>query len=307
MRGTFNKVSILLLVLFLDILLICACSRQLDESDIGQASDAFNSTEQYAQLPDDPKEDAKEIVNNIYIEPDNIILPDDNFAGEANTQPSDIEMNITQEIVSPESTEGGEAMSERLITEDELLEYIQTHDVGLSIEDFDQINIEDFILSRHLTPLSVSNLWKKTLENYLIDLARNERAKYMAQEKYSVESTNEVYECFINDFFLAINKDVVNKAVVLGFNRYDINRDSDAADTIILYIAQTKNINELNVYRNEKSTTPELLEVFIANGPDGAGVSGNFCYSKNKKYMLLANLYDEVLFEYVKALCTIND
>ena len=214
------------------------------------------------------------------------------------------ELPPPEEKILPEITEQVEdVMSERLITADELLEYIQTHDVGLSSDDFNGIDIDDFISYWSFRPSSIDLLWEKSLESYLEHLVFDERAVYMATEKFSVESTDEEYKKFIEEFFNEINKEVVSSNKAHGFYWYDINNDGKQ---MTLYITQTKGIDNL-VFLDLQSTYPELLEVFVADGPDGAGTSGNLCYSKNKKYMMLANLYDEKLFEYVKVFCEIED
>jgi hypothetical protein len=283
------------------LLLACACDKNSDISAIPQLPDPANIMAKEIALPENIEEgDTGDMDTNVESE----------YIPEPDTKP-DPDIAMPELTLSKDIEEGGEGkMDERLITKDELLEYIQTHSVGLSLEDFDDINVDELITRGRITTrivhpsnLNTSLYLETALRDYKRDLEWNERAKYMAQEKCNVESTDSEYERFIKEFFAAIGAEAVTPVEELGFHRYNIYPGSGTTDRIILYIAQTKNIDELNVYTNEKSTRPALLEVFIANGPDGAGVSGNFCYSKNKKYMLLANLYDGQLFEYVKVFC----
>ena len=198
-------------------------------------------------------------------------------------------------------------IEEELITKEAFIEYIQTHDVGLSVEDFEGIDIEDFIAFWQFTPSDIGEyLWQESLEVYKRDLELKEKAKCLAITKISVESTDEEYKKFIKDFFIAIGKKDtdLSQSRQLGFYCYDVM--ADGGGKVYIYITQTKYIDELNISRNP-NRRPELLEVFIPDGPDGAGTSGNLCYSKNKKYMMLVSPVDDELFEYAKIFCEIYD
>ena len=212
--------------------------------------------------------------------------------------------NSVEDPLPPENAdvekplEGDMVMNERLITKDELFEYIQTHEVGLTVDDFDGIDVDDFIKHFHFTPSNIEFLWEKTLEGYLEDLELDERKSYFAKSIVSVESTEEEFQEFIKSFSRKIGKKIVFSGTSDGFVFIDIN---DTAQTT-LYIAQTKDIYELNIFFDDRHT-PDLLTVFIENGPDGAGTRGNLCYNKNQKYMLLAYPYEDRSFEYVKVFC----
>ena len=212
---------------------------------------------------------------------------------------------IAQETVLPENNEKEEdIMKSEFITKEDFIKYIQTHDIGLSVEDFEFIYIEDFIVHWHITKDNIeSNLSKIVSEGYYLeDIEQGKKAKYMAREKYSVDSTNEEFERFTTEFFKAINKEVLRTGKEFGFTWFDINDNRHQ----YLWFAQTKDINGFYFFNNPNSY-PKLLEVVIENGPDGAGIISNFCYSKNKKFIMLASIDDEQLFEYVKVFCEIDD
>jgi len=204
------------------------------------------------------------------------------------------------EGMPPDSMDGDETMDERLVTKEELFEYIQTHDVGLAIEDFDGIDVDDFITTMHFTPSNIEMLWVRSLEMYKNRKKIDERIDYFAKEKVYMESTDEEYEVFVNVFFQAINMGVSHSYYddLSGFYCYM----SDSRD--YLYIAKTKDFNKLTI-TNDPNRHPELLVAYIPHGD--AELSGNLCYSKNKKFILLATPYDDLLFEYVKIFCTIDD
>ena len=215
------------------------------------------------------------------------------------------EQNDTSMINStlPENPgEETEAVNERLITKEELFEYIQSNDVGLTIEDFEGIDVEDFLVFWQFTPSNIGNyLCKASLEMYLDDLGIKERTRYFAKEKISVESTDEEYENFIEKFFKATNEEVVSAHYekATRFYRYKTDKAKD-----FLYIARTKDINDMNII-NDPARNPELIVVLIPIGD--AHLRGNLCYSKNNKFMLLSDPVYEWMYEYIKVFREIDD
>jgi len=209
--------------------------------------------------------------------------------------------NTSTEETLPGDIEGDETMNERLITKEELFEYIQTHDVGLTIDDFEGIDVEDFLAFWQFSPSNIGDyLCKASLEIYLNSLNINERLYYFAEEKISVDSTDEEFEKSIKDFFATISVNIKSSYYdeTSKFYRYEITNYD------YIYIARTKDINEISI-GYDPNWHPELLVAYIPYGD--AKISGNICYSKNKKYMLLANPLDDQLFEYVKVFSEIND
>jgi len=208
--------------------------------------------------------------------------------------------NTSTEEEQSGDKEGEEMMDERLITKEELFEYIQTHNVGLTIEDFKGIDVEDFISYCYFTTSSIRQLSRKSLDDYLEELEWRVRISFFAKEKFSVDSSDEEYQKFLNDFFKAINKDVIASYFddQSGFYRYEL------AGKEYLYISRTKDIDQIAIGTNPIIDL-ELLVAFIPHGD--ARIRENFCYSRNKKYMLLADPLDDQLFEYVKVFCEIND
>ena len=144
-------------------------------------------------------------------------------------------------------------------------------------------------------------LWKKSLESYLDRKVTDERTKYFATEKISVESTDEEYEEFISKFFQAISMKILSSEYdeTSKFYRYEVGQLE------YIYIARTKDIEAMTISSDPNTAYPELLYVYITEGE--AQLSGNFCYSKNNKYMLLSDPLDEKQFEYARVFSEIDD
>ena len=194
--------------------------------------------------------------------------------------------------------------AEGLITEEELIEYIQTHDVGLTVSDFDGVDIEDFIAFWGFKPGKLDLLWEKSLETYLEALERQEREKYFAKSKISVDSTSEEYEKFIEIYLKKIDLEVKFSGKECGFDYFGIADERERT----IYISQTKGINEFDIRKSTNSHS-DLLEVILAVGPEGAGYREYFCYSKNNKYMMtiIPMPTNEQPFEYIKIFCELDD
>jgi hypothetical protein len=205
---------------------------------------------------------------------------------------------LTQEIETIQELE--EDMNEPLITKDELLKYIQENQnketVDITVEDLEGIDIEDFIEFWHLTKDNIKDSFLKIIvDRYKEHLIWEENAKIFAREIVNVDSTEEEFQEFIKIFLSAIDKKIVYSDKMDGFIWLDINNEKETT----LYIAQTKNINELSIgFLTPSAST--LLEAVIGNGPEGAGMLGNLVYNKNEKYMLFAHPYEGPLFEYAK-------
>ncbi|MCL2253815.1 MAG: hypothetical protein FWC09_05155 [Lachnospiraceae bacterium] len=199
-----------------------------------------------------------------------------------------------------------ETMKEELVSKERLLEYIQTNDVGLSVEYFDVIDIAEYISSLNLTEDNMKEYieWLVSGNYHLKDLEHWEKANYMAREKFNVDSTDEEYQEFINKFSQAIGKEIRDSQ---NHNMFSSNFEiEDDNRKTILYIERTKNIENLEFFERPNSS-PRLLEIAVEAGGDGLRQLFLFCYSKNKKYILLADPYNEQQLEYIKKFQEIDD
>ena len=201
-----------------------------------------------------------------------------------------------------------ESMMFKRMTKEEFAQMLNERDISLTLDDFEGIDIEDFIQEGIITvgladapDSEIQQYLETALESYKRNAELKEKANYMAREIISIESTDEEYAMFLEEFFAAIDKELpipFNKQS--GFDLFRIEEEK----VIDLYIAQTMYIQEMDIYNNP-NRHEELLEVFISSDSGSVGISGNFCYNKTKKFMMLTNIQDDYLFEYAKIFCGI--
>jgi len=114
----------------------------------------------------------------------------------------------------------------------------------------------------------------------------------MADEKISVDSTDEEYEVFIKAYFgaLGMEKEIPNPSKD-GLYRYVVRNDSE---NYHLYIGKTKDIDKYNIGDNVGYGT---LKLSVPAGEIFTSWSLSFCYSGDNKF-LLGVLSEWSAFEY---------
>jgi len=206
------------------------------------------------------------------------------------------------------SNKGEKTMKEGFASKEELLEYIQMNDAAdISVEDFEIIDIEQYIIKWRITKDNMENDIAEMVGDgyHLKELERWEKVRYMAREKVSVNTTEEEYHEFIDKFSNAINEAITIPADPLEFSSFVVD-NGDKKTTF--YILQTKNIEEYQLV-DLPNSYPRLLEIGIDRfGPEGATSIHPFCYSKNKKYILIVErVHNEQQLEYIKKFQEIDD
>ena len=112
--------------------------------------------------------------------------------------------------------QGENIMEEKLLTKEEFIQLIEENDVGVTIEDFNNVDIDDFIAHYHISMetfnkfISGDFILSGILEGY-IELAphwqkEQQLAPYLVQELKYVDSTDEEYMDFISRYFKAIGQ-----------------------------------------------------------------------------------------------------
>ena len=205
-----------------------------------------------------------------------------------------IDTEDTGEQTDTTNQEEEEEMEFDFMTKKEFIDYIETHDTGVTVEDFEGIDIDDFIHKRFLTN---DNIYRfnlvSALEAYLRNLEAENRAVYFAQEIVSVESTDAEYEMFIKKFIAATGLKIEAIDTFDGLDPfYAYYEDEDGKEKWqYIYIGQTKNFSQIDVDYKEGDGYGYPV-IIIRNGDMGS--ENRFCYNKNKKYFLISYLNDDV-------------
>ena len=142
------------------------------------------------------------------------------------------------------------------ITPEELFEYIKTHDVGATVDDFEGIDMEVFIRSgggfRVGNEINPQFDFKKAIDAYWWGLKKDEIDVYLAYEIKQVDCTDEEFEDFKNKFVDSIGeKEMVispKESAVMHCAAFDIEFYDGNIYTVM--IGQTKNLKDLKYVAN---------------------------------------------------------
>ena len=180
-------------------------------------------------------------------------------------------------------------METQLMTKEEFIKYIEENQhletVDITVGDLNGVDIDGFIEYWHFSEDIVRNRYlKRALESYLLELEREKNRVYLAQELVSVDSTDEEYEKFKEEFFSEIGAEVksVNK-VKDALDWYRISFKDLEGEQVekYVFIGQTKHLKEF-VTDQDKRTG--VYSIFIKLKADGYGFEGALVYNKNQKY-----------------------
>jgi len=209
----------------------------------------------------------------------------------ANPQPGG---NNTTEYSQAEINNPEENVADvEILTREIFLQYIRENDVGVTEEDFADVDIDDFLeqrawstttdLSRFRIDTALEN-YRRYLEN-LPNLQREDRI--FAREIRSVESTDEEFEAFVQAYFAEIGKEPAFVGSGLGIYRYDIMYGDSGnlfMERYILEIGRTMDFVHhtitINNYRG-------FLQMDRTYG--GSGTLDWFVYSGDDKFFLISS------------------
>ena len=207
--------------------------------------------------------------------------------------------NETPKILGENTlAEEDKSMSNKnLVTKDELLEFIEINDIGLSKDDFADIDVNEFI---DYAWLSKDNLGrvniKNNLEIYKSTLRGRAFDPYKAKEVFSVCSSDEEYELFKNTFINKIGTDMQ----YIGHTRENIEMFYIKIDgkRVRIHLGKTRNMDNYEV----TATSDGSLCITERDSGD-THRNSPFCYSKNKKYFMIL----QPSLEIMEAFCEIDD
>lgn len=283
-----KKSALLVIVLALIVSFGLGCGES--EKQAGQESGPDAHTPDNITLVNDvtvPKED--NLPDSESSEPGESALPEvDTKAPEKDAPPK-------EETEQNKPTEGENEMpGEDKLTKEDLLAHIENNDTGLSAADFKDIDVDVFIADTLLTKkrLATVNL-KNLLQSHKTRLAGKEYEAVKARDIQSVNSSDKEYGSFKSAFFKSIGAGEKH----IGKNEFSIDMYSTELNSNTMYIGRTQNLNLCVV-----STFPDGT-LGIADSLEEETFSSQFCYSKNKKYFMLATQP----FDIVKAFREIDD
>ena len=173
-----------------------------------------------------------------------------------------------------------------LLTKQEFLQYVKENEVDVTVQDFDGVDIDDFVRYGYLTSEWVThqNL-VKLLECYKRDLVNEQGSKIMAKEIICVDSTDEEYEAFLKAYFNAVDGEYWKYGArqKYQFESYTIRKDDVRCR---IEIGKTKNMSMYKIFDGRFYGN---LEIDI---PDGdASWRLPFCYSADGKFFMFTDEY----------------
>jgi hypothetical protein len=186
---------------------------------------------------------------------------------------------------------------DRLLTEEELLEYINNNPEkmhGATTEDLEDFDIDEFIREFYITEVTVdSTPLERAIWNYYERQEIRRRATFMAQEIVSVDSTDEEYEKFIKSFLSTIDYDLKETVKEGGLTGYVFDTTESEDDysrlewDVDLYFGQTKHLNEFESFYNEYYGYQSIKISHSSQSQYVYSYYQGFYYSKDKKYFLV--------------------
>ena len=182
------------------------------------------------------------------------------------------------------------------ITADELFEYIDTHDVSVTRQDFEGIDMDEFIRSgggfRVGNEISPEFDWRAAIDGYWRDIRQDEMDKYLAYDIVMKDSTNEEFDAFKDSFISSLaeeGKSVESSNSMTGTPDNYIIR-ADGVEVADIVVGQTQYLSEINA--NKAGTAKaKLAKGNRATGKPAAIDFGNrdsrqFYYSKSEKFFM---------------------
>ena len=216
--------------------------------------------------------------------------------------------------------QGENTMEEILLTKEEFVQLMEEYDVGVTIRDFEGIDIEDFIFKYRITEeyfdefISMGpakGALRQLIEWYIEELPSWEREKqlapYLVRELKYVDSTEEEYKDFIDRYFSALQMDAEF-----------LRKEADVVDVYVVEVdnklllfkfCQTIKSKGLPISRGEfdKNENYSIHERFTGE----TSCYENIHYSKSSKYLMYLGGNAECGFEeylnQIKTFCELDD
>lgn len=202
-----------------------------------------------------------------------------------------------------------------LLTSEELLQIIRDNDTGVTEDDFEGIDIDDFIaFCRFQAPSKLEDTrlhnLRPHLDRYLnhLEMELYDTSQYLALEKMRVDSTDEEYETFIEAYFKAL--DMEYEALGISsrdeLDVYHVYADGEIRDfnnRYYLYIGRTMDIRRYKI----EGDGPFLL--YKKSGFFEITESMNIYYNKDYKFFLCTtgpNSGPDVYYKIIKTFAEVT-
>jgi len=228
--------------------------------------------------------------------------------------------NPVHETALPENTEIEEEIIDFvLMTKEEFIRLIEENDMGVIIEDFDGIDIDDFIFEYGITKELVDELnidhLPRWLGNYIKNTPQRERerqrAPFLVYELKYVDSTEQEYKAFIDKYLNVLDvSEIVHNKEKDGFDFYLVEIVNQKG-SIHFYFCQTSKSKVLPIAKGDKGTE-ENYKIEVAAG-SGEYYYTDFYYSKIGKYLMHLEYsatveygFEETL-NFVRTFCELDD
>ena len=210
-------------------------------------------------------------------------------------------------------------MEEKLLTKDEFIQLIKENDVGVTIESFNGVDINDFIFKYNINKELFEEISEDVnftlgylLEMYIEDLPywqkEQQLAPYLVQELKYVESTYEEYMDFISRYFKATGQPAAqiriedNGVLLYGY-------EIEGSGYFLYGFCQTSKSKKLPISRGEKDKDKNYT-IKLYSGDES--YYKNIYYSKSGKYLMYYDgngkieSYEEAL-NVIRTFCELED
>ena len=214
--------------------------------------------------------------------------------------------------------QGENIMEEKLLTKDEFIQLIKENDVGVTIENFNGVDIDEFIAHYQISTqifnkfITGDFILSGILEGF-IELTphwqkEQQLAPYLVQELKYVESTYEEYMDFISRYFKATGQPAAqiriedNGVLLYGY-------EIEGSGYFLYGFCQTSKSKKLTISRGEKDKDKNYT-IKLYSGDES--YYKNIYYSKSGKYLMYYDgngeysSYEEAL-NVIRTFCEMED
>jgi hypothetical protein len=217
-----------------------------------------------------------------------------------------IPISKENEYTGTDDEEGEKQMAKvDYMTKEEFIEFVSLRNLNVTVEDFSDIDLDDFIHEQFMTKglFDVEDVekfdFKDSLKWYKKKLEHKKLEPYMAKEIICVDSTDEEYGFFKEEYFRTIDSSY--QVSLLHVDEYGLDNYSifTGEKSHRIQIGQTQNLEKCYTTKNNA----EFYCVTYIIDASGLQVSIPIIYNKNSKYFILANDSDEIEFELMRISC----